>query len=86
MKRLFVSFLLVILNVYAILAFESLVQLLDFEKNPGIDYYNNLFKENDFFVSNDTLWMGGEPKYSRDYIINQTEKPSFNITLDYTNK
>ena len=86
MKRLFVSFLLVILNVYAILAFESLVQLLDFEKNPGIDYYNNLFKENDFFVSNDTLWMGGEPKYSRDYIINQTEKPSFNITLDYTPK
>ena len=86
MKRLFVSSLFVILNINAILAFESLVSLLDFEKRPGIDYYNNLFKEKDFYVSNDTMWIGGEPKFSRDYIINQTGKPSFNITLDYTPK
>ena len=86
MKRFFILSLFVVLNFNAILAFESLVSLLDFEKRPGIDYYNNLFKENDFYVSNDTLWMGGEPKYSRDFIINQTGKPSFNITLDYTPK
>lgn len=86
MKRLLISLLFVILNINAILAFESLVSLLDFEKMSGIDYYNNIFKENDFYVSNDTMWIGGGPKYSRDYIINQTKKPSFKITLDYTPK
>lgn len=86
MKRFFILSLFVVLNFNAIMAFDSLVPLLDFENKPGIDYYNNLFKEDDFYVSNDTLWMGGEPKYSRDFIINQTERPSFNITLDFTPK
>ena len=86
MKRFFISSLFVILNFNGIWALDSIIPLLDFENKPGIDYYNNLFKENDFYVSNDTMWIGGEPKYSRDYIINQTKKPSFKITLDYTPK
>ena len=79
MKRLFVSSLFVTLNINAILAFDSLVPLLDFENRPGIDYYNNLFKEKDFFVSNDTIGIRGEKKYYCGYILNQTEKPSYSI-------
>ena len=87
MKRLILSSFFIILNINAILAFDSLVSLLDFENKPGIDYYNKLFKENDFNSVNDTLWMSGEPKYSREFFINHTEKnPFFYITLHYTTK
>ena len=87
MKRLIISSFFIILNINTILAFDSLVSILDFENKPGIDYYNKFFKENDFYLSNDTMWWGEGPKYSRYYFINQTEKdPSIHITLNYTPK
>lgn len=87
MKRLIVSSFFVMLNMNAILAFDSLVSILDFENKPSIDYYSNLFKENDFNFSDDTMLSYWGPKYSCKYFINQTEKkPSFDITLHYTPK
>ena len=84
MKQIVITLLLAALNYNAILAFDSIITSLDFEKNPSIDYYSKFFRNNDFYVSNDTMLLSGEPRYSREFSIHQTGCPEFDITLSYT--
>ena len=84
MKHFIIASLFSILNINAIFAFDSIVSLLDFEKEPSIDYYIKIFKENDFYVSNDTMWIGGTPKYERGFYIHPDGGSEFNVTLYHT--
>ena len=84
MKHFIIASLFSILNINAIFAFDSIVSLLDFEKEPSIDYYIKIFKENDFYVSNDTMWIGGTPKYEREFYIHPDGGSEFNVTLYHT--
>lgn len=84
MKHFIIASLFSILNINAIFAFDSIVSLLDFEKEPSIDYYIKIFKENDFYVSNDTMWIGGSPKYERGFYIHPDGGSEFNVTLYHT--
>ena len=85
MKHFIIASLFSILNINAIFAFDSIVSLLDFEKEPSIDYYIKIFKENDFYVSNDTMWIGGTPKYERGFFyIHPDGGSEFNVTLYHT--
>ena len=84
MKHFIIASLFSILNINAIFAFDSIVSLLDFEKEPSIDYYIKIFKENDFYVSNDTMWIGGTPKYERRFYIHPDGGSEFNVTLYHT--
>lgn len=84
MKHFIIASLFSILNINALFAFDSIVSLLDFEKEPSIDYYIKIFKENDFYVSNDTMWIGGTPKYERGFYIHPDGGSEFNVTLYHT--
>ena len=83
MRHFVFTLLLFILNVNTTFAFDSIITSLDFENKPSIDYYRNFFKDNDFYVSNDTLWISGEPRYSQKFSIHPTGRSEY-LTLNYT--
>ena len=84
MRHFVFTLLLFILNVNTTIAFDSIITSLDFDNNPSIDYYRSFFKENDFYVSNDTVWLSGEPRYSQEFSIHPTSGPEFYLTLNHT--
>lgn len=84
MKQLLLTALISILNVNANFAFDSIISSLDFNNNPNIDYYRNFFKGNDFYVSNDTMLLSGEPCYSQEFSIHPTGGSEFYLTLRYS--
>lgn len=84
MRHFVFTSLLFILNVNTTFAFDSIIPSLDFENKPNIDYYRNFFKDNDFYVSNDTMWLSGEPRYSQEFSIHPIGGYEFHLTLKHT--
>lgn len=84
MRHFVIASFFSILNINAIFAFDSIISSLDFKNNPSIDYYRNLFKGNDFYVSNDTLLLSGEPSYNQSFSIHPTGGSEFYLTLRYS--
>lgn len=84
MKQFILTALFSILNINAIFAFDSIISSLDFINKPSIDYYRKFFKDNEFYVSNDTMWLSGEPRYSQEFSIHPTGGSEFYLTLRYS--
>ena len=84
MRLLVTTLLITFFNFNALFAFDSIISSLDFENKPSIDYYRNFFKDNDFYVSNDTMWVSGEPRYSQEFSIHPTGGSEFYLTLNHT--
>lgn len=84
MRLLVTTLLITFFNFNALFAFDSIISSLDFENKPSIDYYRNFFKDNDFYVSNDTMWVSGEPRYSQKFSIHPTGGSEFYLTLNHT--
>lgn len=84
MRLLVTTLLITFFNFNALFAFDSIISSLDFENKPSIDYYRNFFKDNDFYVSNDTMWVSGEPRYSQKFSIHPTGGSEFYLTLRYS--
>ena len=84
MKHFILTALFSILNINAIFAFDSIISSLDFINKPSIDYYRKFFKDNEFYVSNDTMWLSGEPRYSQEFSIHPTGGSEFYLTLRYS--
>ena len=84
MRHFVFTLLLFILNVNTTFAFDSIITSLDFDNNPNIDYYRKFFKDNGFYVSNDTMWISGEPRYSQKFSIHPTGGSEFYLTLEHT--
>ena len=84
MRHLVTTLLITFFNFNALFAFDSIISSLDFENKPSIDYYRNFFKDNDFYVSNDTMWVSGEPRYSQEFSIHPTGGSEFYLTLNHT--
>lgn len=84
MKNLIVTLILIIQSINTTFAFNSIISSLDFKNNSSIDYYRNFFKDNGFYVSNDTMLLSGEPRYSQEFSILPTGGAELYLTLRYS--